>query len=221
MPVLQVATFNTHHCEGIDGVVDLDRTAEAIRSTGAELVGLQELDIGWPRSGRVDQPRELAERLGMQVHFWPTIRRHGGWYGLGIASVDPVEGEAYPLPQSTDKEPRVAVVSRWRDVTVICVHLSRFREPRRAQLVALGRIVAGLDGPVILLGDLNATRISLTPLWNAGLRGAPGWRRTMTRRVWSEIDHVLAGGGARVVSARSLYSHTSDHLPVAARVEAP
>src|SRR5688500_17118374 len=107
---MRVATFNIHHGAGSDGVVDLDRTAAVITDLGADLVALQELDIGWPRSGRADQPRELSERLGMAVHFWPTIRRHGGWYGLGVATGDPLEGEVYPLPQLEDPEPRVAVV---------------------------------------------------------------------------------------------------------------
>lgn len=218
MPAVRIGTYNIHHGRGIDDVVDLDRTAAVIAGLKADLVGLQELDVGWPRSGGVDEPQVLAERLGLPVHFWPTIRRHGGWYGLGIATADPLEADVYPLPQLSDKEPRVAVVARWREATVVCVHLSRFKEPRRAQLEALGRIVGGFEGPKVVLGDLNATKLTLGPLWRAGVRGAPGFRRTMTRRVWSEIDHILAGGGARVLGTRSVYTPASDHLPVVADV---
>lgn len=213
-----MATYNIHHGEGMDGAVDLDRTAAVIHSTRAELIALQELDVGWPRSGRVDQPRELSERLGMTVHFWPTIRRHGGWYGLGVATADPLEGEAYPLPQLEDPEPRVAVVSRWRALHVICVHLSTRRGPRTAQLQALARIVSALEGPLLLMGDLNATPFSLGALRRAGLRRSPGWRSTMIRPPWRRIDHVFAGRGVRVERAGLVASRASDHLALWADV---
>ena len=217
---MRVATFNIHHGEGVDGVVDLDRTAGIVTGLGADLVALQELDIGWPRSGRVDQPRALSERLGMEVHFWPTIRRHEGWYGLGVATADTLEGEAYPLPQLEDPEPRVAVVAHWRGLHVICVHLSTRRGPRTAQLAALGGIVGGLPGPRLLLGDLNASPFTLGPLRRGGLRRGPGWRSTMVRPPWRRIDHILAGGGLRVTRSGVVRSTASDHYALWGDIQA-
>ena len=208
----RVATYNIHHGRGMDDVVDLDRTAAVIRGIGAELVALQELDVGWPRSGRVDQPSELADRIGMAITFWPTIRRHGGWYGLGVAAAEPLDGEAYPLPQLEDPEPRVAVVSRWRGVSVVCVHLSTRPRPRRAQLEALARIAAGVAGPLLVMGDLNASPFALGPLRRAGLRRAPGWRSSMIRPPWRRIDHILCGGGLTMERAGLVDSRASDHL---------
>src|SRR5687768_2629951 len=209
---MRVATFNIHHGRGMDDVVDLDRTAGVVAGMRADLVALQELDVGWPRSGRTDQPRELSERLGTTVHFWPTIRRHGGWYGLGLAASEPIEGEAYPLPQLEDPEPRVAVLSRWRDLSVICVHLSTRKGPRRAQVGALARLAASVDGPLLVMGDLNATPFTLGSLRRAGLRRGPGWRSTMVRPPWRRIDHIYAGGGLRVARSGTVRSDASDHL---------
>ena len=54
---LRVASFNIHHGVGLDGKLDLDRIAEVVRSTGAEVVGLQEVDRHLSvRSGWIDQP---------------------------------------------------------------------------------------------------------------------------------------------------------------------
>jgi endonuclease/exonuclease/phosphatase family metal-dependent hydrolase len=39
-----VMSFNIHHGQGTDGVLDLERIARVIRASGADIVGLQEVD---------------------------------------------------------------------------------------------------------------------------------------------------------------------------------
>ncbi|MFP5299324.1 MAG: endonuclease/exonuclease/phosphatase family protein, partial [Actinomycetota bacterium] len=72
---MRVATFNIHHGVGADGRCDLTRIARVIGALEADVVALQELDVGWERSGRVDQPAALAEMLGFEVSFHPTFVR--------------------------------------------------------------------------------------------------------------------------------------------------
>ena len=48
-------TYNIHHGEGVDGRLDLERIADVIRSSGADVVFLQEVDRGTQRAGGVDQ----------------------------------------------------------------------------------------------------------------------------------------------------------------------
>ena len=55
MTALRVATFNVRHCEGMDGCVDVERTAAAIRDLHCHLVALQEVDVMTRRSGMVNQ----------------------------------------------------------------------------------------------------------------------------------------------------------------------
>src|SRR5687768_15008899 len=163
-----VATFNIHHGRGADGILDLTRTAAAIDATGAELIALQELDDGLARTGRVDQPRALAELTGLSVHFLPTLRRGGGRYGIALAATGPLDVEYRELPRLGDEDRRGVAVTRWRDITVVGTHISRPRAPRRKQIPALAEFVGSLERPVLLMGDLNSTRWSLRPLKAAG-----------------------------------------------------
>lgn len=59
--MMQFVTYNTGYGVGRDGEVDLDRIADAV--DGADVIALQEVERFWPRSGMIDQPRELAKRL--------------------------------------------------------------------------------------------------------------------------------------------------------------
>src|SRR2546423_9106453 len=69
---LRVMTFNMHTGIGEDGRLDLDRTAAVIRDSGADVVGLQEVDQHWAaRSEFRDEAAELAARLSMPAVFAP------------------------------------------------------------------------------------------------------------------------------------------------------
>ena len=71
---MRVVSYNIHHGVGTDGRLELERTAATLAATGAELVGLQEVDRHFgARSGFVDQAGWLGERLGMHVAYGPTI----------------------------------------------------------------------------------------------------------------------------------------------------
>lgn len=64
MRVVDVMTFNIHHAQGTDGVLDLQRIADVIEASGADVVGLQEVDRHYSaRSDWVDQAAALAELL--------------------------------------------------------------------------------------------------------------------------------------------------------------
>ena len=44
---MKVLTYNIHHGAGIDGVLDLERIAQVIEQSGADVIGLQEVDNHW------------------------------------------------------------------------------------------------------------------------------------------------------------------------------
>jgi endonuclease/exonuclease/phosphatase family metal-dependent hydrolase len=233
---LTVATYNLRHCEGIDGVIDVDRTARALKETGARVIGLQELDDGMSRTDGVSQPAELARRLGLEVAFHPTLEREGGRYGLGLAAAGEIEAHFESLPRRGDEEPRGAIVARTEGVWFVITHLARGPFSRTAQTRALAAMAKGLDGPVVVMGDLNQTAGSLGPLTEAGLAGDGLRHRTILpppatglRRLWRlvglprprQIDHVMARGGARVMRSWTLDSDASDHLPLVAEIRLP
>jgi hypothetical protein len=83
---LRVMSYNVHVGIGMDKKIDLGRVAEVIRRERPDLVGLQEVDRGVERTGRVDQVAELARLTGMRYAFAPNLSYQGGWYGVAILS---------------------------------------------------------------------------------------------------------------------------------------
>ena len=217
---LRVATFNVHHCEGSDGILDVGRTASVLAQADADVIGLQELDRNLARSGHGDQAAELAPRLGMEVRFWPTLRRSDGEYGLGIASAAPLHDARFvSLPRLGQEEPRGAVTALYAGVRILVTHLSTDRRARAVQLAALAAIVAGFDGPLILMGDLNLGPRSLGPLRRLRLRGAFGHPTFPALLVPRQIDHILVSRQIQLHRSWTIPTGASDHLPLFADVE--
>ncbi|WP_432103848.1 endonuclease/exonuclease/phosphatase family protein [Streptomyces sp. bgisy091] len=113
--VLDVMSFNIHHAQGTDEVLDLDRIARVVRGSGADVVGLQEVDNHYSaRSEWADQAAELAERLGWHVVFGANIDNpppagsdHRVQYGTAILSRFPITAsESTWLFKSPDQEQR-------------------------------------------------------------------------------------------------------------------
>jgi endonuclease/exonuclease/phosphatase family metal-dependent hydrolase len=63
---MRLASYNIQFGRGRDARFDLARIAGEL--AGADLIALQEVERYWRRSGLVDQPAELAQRLGMP--YW-------------------------------------------------------------------------------------------------------------------------------------------------------
>jgi endonuclease/exonuclease/phosphatase family metal-dependent hydrolase len=217
---VRVASYNIRRCEGLDGRVDPPRTAAVLVATGAEVMGLQELDSGLPRSGNVDQPSLLEAAIGLPVLFHPALEFGGGRYGIALAGEGLAGLDAVTLPGSPGNERRVAVWARRDGITYVCTHLSLDPPDRALQTEALAKLCRGLAPPIVVLGDLNQTKRSLGPLFASGLRPGPG-RHLTHSAAWPrhQIDWALAGGGARVTRSWTLSSRASDHRPLVAVVE--
>ena len=216
---MRVATFNVHHCEGRDGVTDPNRIAAVMRATGADVIALQELDLGMSRSGGSNQPAQLASYTGMTIEFHSLFERDGGRYGIGIAVPAAAGSTMLALPRLAREEPRGAVVARWDGVTFIATHLSRSVRARALQTRALATLAARVDPPVVLLGDLNQRASHLGPLREVGLRQArEGWLQAPLAR-FRRIDHILAGPGLRLSRSRAIRTDASDHPAVVAEIE--
>lgn len=217
MSVLRLATFNVQRCLGIDSSTNLERTAKAIQATDAAVVALQELDRGMPRSGHVDQPAALSEMTGLRIHFWPTLRRKQGEYGIGLG----VRAEAHldfrSLPRVAREEPRGAIVGRAARVGIVATHVATHDPARAGHLDAVRSLAAELGSPVVIMGDLNCSRRRLTRLSEAGFDSGP-WISTIGRRRRRQIDYILAGPGVRLVRAWTVATNASDHLPLVAEV---
>lgn len=229
----RIVSYNIRHGRGTDEVLDLERTATALRALEPDLVGLQEVDRGAERSGVVDQATELGRSLGMTPLFGAFMDYQGGQYGMGMLSRHPVvRSWSIPLPEGN--EPRVALAAEivlpgGETVVAVNVHFDWVDDDtfRFAQASALAAVLDTLSHPWILLGDFNDEPGSRTlELFQA--RALEADKPPEDHFTFSsddprkEIDFIFAAPAgawgvreARVVDERP----TSDHRPVLAVLE--
>ncbi|MEM6673614.1 MAG: endonuclease/exonuclease/phosphatase family protein [Planctomycetota bacterium] len=160
---LRLLVYNIRHGAGIDGVVDLERVADIIRTSGANLVLLQEVDEGTQRSGGVDQPAALAELCGMDQRFAPHREFDEGRYGLAALTNLPIrsfEVVSLPPPELELSALELVVEVSGREVVVAGCHLVQTPEQRLAQARYLLDRYEDETRPVVMGGDLNSERTS-------------------------------------------------------------
>lgn len=190
---LRVATYNIHAGAGEDNVFDLDRTAAAIASLDADVVGLEEVDVNWgARSEWRDTLQELGSRLHMQIAFAPIYdldplaagqpRRQ---YGVAVLSRYPIVSRENheitrlstqvpnPVPSPAPGFLEAVLQIEGARTHVYVTHLDYRADPsvRAAQVNDTRRILAQdpPDARQLLLGDFNAepTSPELQPLWRS------------------------------------------------------
>lgn len=231
--MIRVATFNIRHGRAERGGVDLTGLAAAVRGLDAEVLGLQEIDVGVGRSGGVDEAALGAEAAGATAHhFAPALRTGGGWYGVAIAvrgELTDVEGRRL----TGAGEPRVVTIGRVRlaahegpsapvACTVAVTHLQApgsggTREARR-QLEEVLDAIETRPGPHLLLGDLNLGPPAVEPvLSDRGYVAAEHPATYPARRPSRRIDWIAVRGG-RVEHAWVPDVRASDHRPVVAGI---
>lgn len=163
---LTVATYNILHGGAVNG--DWSRLAAAIRESGADLVGLQEVDRATRRMGGSDGTTAIAAHLGWRfADFAPAMPFDGGEYGISLLSrypaVMPARVEHLPLPHRAGEEPRVCLQTRvtlpgGRILHMLNTHLSVESSVSRRQQIALLRErleAIPADEPFLLVGDFN------------------------------------------------------------------
>ncbi|BAS26772.1 endonuclease/exonuclease/phosphatase family protein [Limnochorda pilosa] len=245
---ITLMTWNIKHALGCDGLVDLDRIAQVIEASGADVVGLNEVDRGFPRSGMVFQARYLAERLGFDYAFAPAFAVATGSYGNAILSRYPIlESWTVALPADALSEPRSAAVARI-DVgeavlSFVSTHLDhKDARIRRNQALRVHEELQALPNPKVLAGDLNAWAVTAeVTLFQRVMNDAHTLYRMVacTDRVTPErlledgytlpstaptsrIDYIFLSPDLRLEEGaggyRVLPTVASDHLPVVATV---
>jgi endonuclease/exonuclease/phosphatase family metal-dependent hydrolase len=237
---VRVATYNVHGCVGLDGRLSPARIARVLLSLDADIVALQELDVGRSRSQAVDQAQTIADLLEMKMHFGAAIDVTGERYGNAILSRWPLTLRRAELlsPGRGRSEPRGAV---WATVTVddetievISTHLGLTQNDRNRQLETLfgnawpcGR---ESNARTIICGDLNSSPGSsvcrrLSQHFRDvqridGQRGQATWPSGLPVR---RIDHIFVGDGFRVLNTEvprtRLIRVASDHLPLVVDLE--
>ena len=156
-PEIRLMSYNVRHCQGLDGRLDVERTARRIASERPDFVGLQEIDCKTQRVKGIDESEELARLTGMTATFARAIPYEGGEYGVAILSrTAPLAVDRTPLP---GREPRVLLLCEFEGCVFGTTHLAVDSEITRTKSVEIvrDRIRAFSKGkPTFLTGDWNS-----------------------------------------------------------------
>lgn len=233
---MRVMTWNIRSAAGGDDigpipdrVGHLTRLAAVLRAVDADIVGLQEVDRFWARSGGVDQAERLGDLAGMASAFVANWLPEGGdqhervpQYGVALLSRWPiVEVEHVLHGTPAGWEPRGSLVATVQPpgaeaVSVAVTHL-QVDPPDRPGAAAdqrregLAHTLA--SSPSILMGDFNALpgSMELEPLgaswtdaWlavhgNAGGATFPALRGS---EPGERIDYIFVPSGSAIRDAR-------------------
>lgn len=214
---LRVMTYNVHSCRGLDRRVKPERVAAVIAREKPDIVCLQEV-----RVGKVDQPKVLADALGMTSLFFETMKVGEESYGIALLSRLPVKlVRSGPLPGGA--EPRGAI---WAEalvgsttVQVLDTHLglgAKTSEPQ-ADALLTDQWLGAIRGPLILCGDFNSkpSGPAYRKLASRVPDAAPAAGSTFPSFLpVMRIDHVLASGLRPVEARVGAGFMASDHLPL-------
>jgi len=147
---MKLVTYNIHYGKGQDGRFDLERIAEAI--TGADIIGLQEVDRYWRRSGDVDQALALATLL--PGYFWV--------YGPGYDAPACIK---HPEIANADERGRRRqhgnmILSRWPVLSSRVLSLPKARPSQFCQLRVMLEAVINSPGGALRVGCTHLCHIS-------------------------------------------------------------
>ncbi|MEZ5670169.1 MAG: endonuclease/exonuclease/phosphatase family protein [Alphaproteobacteria bacterium] len=167
------------------------------------------------------RPFTLAQTMGRDQGTPPIVSAR---FALGEPEADSAAGDGAAPADEAEQAAADSV-----GFTLVGTHLSRpFDGSGRWQARDVDSLIAamaGLDGPLVVAGDFNATpwsRSMRTIRESTGLCGAAGYRPTWP--VWLgalglPIDHILVSPDL-AVTAETLPPAGSDHLPIRAVVTA-
>lgn len=225
-------TYNIRHGVGLDGKLDLERTARVIRSTNPDIVILNEVDHSTLRSFGVEQADSLGSLLQMDARFGRSIDYDGGQYGNALLTRYPIISfEIIDLSTDSLLEGRSVFIAHLgveNDTMVIMgTHLGLKIEERVAQVT---RILQALPNQhkLILAGDFNFEPESVTyhllmqRLKDTHHPSEGGPRFTFPANAPKRrIDYIFIGSGIQLLNDTQVdhdeLQIASDHRPLTIR----
>lgn len=155
---LRVATYNINGGFDAEGTVRLDLAARTIEASLADIVVLQEAEVGRPRSFGIDQVEYLARRLDMHSAFLPVGDPLRGVAVLSRWPLSSPSGVTVPSLGGDSAALRVELqtVLVEQPIIIVAAQLRAAEDEQRVQQAAvLLELIA--DASLVLLGaDLGA-----------------------------------------------------------------
>ncbi len=240
----RVVTYNIHRAIGVDRRFRLERVARALAYYDADVVLLQEVDAGAPRSRELDLGRELAQMLDYPYcAIGHNVSLRKGRYGNATLARFPILRERnLDLTISWRKRRgcqhttlELGKGEHARTLEVFNLHLGLSAMERNQQIQILGgsRELEQLDlsVPCMVGGDFNDWRTLLHPAMTRvlGFRCATELDHGRLLRTYpafgptGALDRIYYRGGLRLIEAwisrLAVVRVASDHLPVVADFE--
>jgi len=176
---LRILSYNIHRAIGVDRRFRPERIATILAHHDADIVLLQEVDVGVPRSQGMDLAQELAERPGYPHHaLGLNVQLREGMYGNATLSRYPIVKErnidltiesgkargclytGIAMPAKTMEHAEIAVFN---------LHLGLSFKERPRQIGMLVRSdecrALGLEDSCLVGGDLNDWQTRLAPIF--------------------------------------------------------
>lgn len=229
---IKLMTYNIQHGVGIDSRLDLDRIARLIKQSGADVIGLNEVDYAMKRSAFKNQVNYLAKKLDMNYAFGASVKRFTGSYGNAVLSRYPIDKiENHKLPsitaeKETEKRALLKAEIKLAENTTLFVlntHLSLDRRERSGQIKWIQDYADSLSEPYILMGDFNTEIHEIHSVLSENGRNSSrltplikGMKTFPAANPSKEIDMFFSSDSPPFTVKRgfTIQSDASDHLPV-------
>ncbi len=214
---------------------DIAISGRVMQKYAPDIIGVNEVRGEGTGEGYTEQARALGETLGYRYFFGPAIRFDAGPYGNALLSRFPIlRAETIPIPDPAVRDEDAyyetrAVIRAELDVpgglTVLVSHFGLANGEKRNAVATVCRLLDGIRGPVIFMGDLNMEPNDpiLAPIFG---------RLTDTVSILPEkpltfasykpeikIDYIFTSAHIRVTEAFSPDETASDHRPYLAKLE--
>jgi endonuclease/exonuclease/phosphatase family metal-dependent hydrolase len=155
-PSFRIGTFNIHRGKGLDGRIDLDRTARYIGEL--DLIALHEVSGAFNIHNT--QAAILGNKLNAASLFAATERRwwHNHFGNTLLTRTPLINWRVIPLPSTGHKGFRNAIVTSFKyqntNINILATHIDS-KHDHQAQLSTVIDMFLSLKPPAILIGDLN------------------------------------------------------------------
>lgn len=245
--LLKILTYNIHRAIGVDRRFRPQRIVDILKHHDADLVLLQEVDEGAPRSRELDLARELAEAAGyphLAAGYNVSLRK--GRYGNAVLSRWPLLIHRNIDLTIDSRKRRGCLHARIRiekghlgvrELEVFNLHLGLSPRERTRQVGILTRspefAAVAEEAPCVVAGDFNDWLAQLHPIfkeifafksatrhrfgYQAAIRTYPSFSPT------GALDKIYYRGPMKLLGARSCRLNVSrvasDHLPIVAEFE--
>lgn len=232
---LKIMSYNVLHCENyITKKIDFDAFANLIKTSGADIIGLNEIRGKGIIPGYTAQAKALAERLGYHFYFARAIYVGGtSPYGNALLSRYPIKSaETVMIPDPETRngthnyETRCLLKAEIDVAGGLNVVVTHFGLNSEEQVNAVKTVCDNLPSErCVLMGDFNATPENpvLVPIKERMCDTAKAFDCEKlsfpSDKPEIKIDYMFTSKDISVLSADILEIVLSDHRPYVAEIE--